>query len=171
MSNEIQPLCCEKFGEHFWLLFFLTVPIPEINLGENSTTTGHLKRVMTGWVRASSGAVEGETNVVSQQIAGFDKNTFAIEVTGLNSGKLFPSNFVIIWPQRTPYPSVCIVPCTRPIQNVFSVLSTDWCQPQKVPAMTRPIIISRGSGLILVCPCIRVCPSWVDKTSVLPLFQ
>ncbi len=30
------------------------------------------------------------------------------------------------------------------------------------------LIISRGSGLILVCPCIRVRPSWVDKTSVLP---
>ncbi len=24
------------------------------------------------------------------------------------------------------------------------------------------LIISRGSGLILVCPCIRVCPSWVE---------
>ncbi len=33
------------------------------------------------------------------------------------------------------------------------------------------MIISRGSGLILVCPCIRVCLSWADKTSVLPLFQ
>ncbi len=33
------------------------------------------------------------------------------------------------------------------------------------------VIISRGSGLILACPCIRVRPSWADKTSVLPLFQ
>ncbi len=33
------------------------------------------------------------------------------------------------------------------------------------------LIISRGSGLILVCPCIRIRPSWADKTSVLPLFQ
>ncbi len=33
------------------------------------------------------------------------------------------------------------------------------------------LVISRGSGLILVCPCIRIRLSWVDKTSVLPLFQ
>ncbi len=33
------------------------------------------------------------------------------------------------------------------------------------------MFISRGSGLILVCSCIRVRLSWADKTSVLPLFQ
>ncbi len=33
------------------------------------------------------------------------------------------------------------------------------------------LVISRGSGLILVCPCIRIHPSWADKTSILPLFQ
>ncbi len=33
------------------------------------------------------------------------------------------------------------------------------------------LFISRDSGLILVCPCIHVRPSWADKTSILPLFQ
>ncbi len=36
---------------------------------------------------------------------------------------------------------------------------------------TFDLVISRVSGLILVCPCIRVHPSWADKTSILPLFQ
>ncbi len=39
------------------------------------------------------------------------------------------------------------------------------------PCIFTLIFISRDSGLILVCPCIRVRPSWADKTSVLPLFQ
>ncbi len=40
-----------------------------------------------------------------------------------------------------------------------------------VSAPRQPVVISRGSGLILVCPCIHVRLSWVDKTSVLLLFQ
>ncbi len=43
--------------------------------------------------------------------------------------------------------------------------------PLPPPKFALKIFISRGSGLILVCPCICVRPSWADKTSVLPLFQ
>ncbi len=53
------------------------------------------------------------------------------------------------------YPKQCV------IENLFG----EW---MATPVM---MVISRDSGLILVCPCIPVRLSWADKTSILPLFQ
>ncbi len=52
--------------------------------------------------------------------------------------------------------------------SVVWLISTGSAIPE---LLTGIIVISRDSGLILVCPCIRIRPSWADKTSVLPLFQ
>ncbi len=41
----------------------------------------------------------------------------------------------------------------------------------KISLSEPQLVISRGSSLILVCPCICVHLSWMDKTSVLPRSQ
>ena len=52
------------------------------------------------------------------------------------------------------------------------LLAAEWlANAVRSSAQCGELFISRGSGLILVCPCICVHPSWADKTSVLPLFQ